>query len=465
MSLNPEFGRNLRLQLSLQRFLLAPFALGAVFLVAWIGTDHNAETVEQVARFLFGLIVLLWGTRRAADALAEEVSGGTWDSQRMSALGAWSMTWGKFFGGTIYVWYCASLCLVVWLAASWQLQVPPAAVRDGLFMVGDGLFGQIVAFAAALMFLQKQPLARRLPVTFCQLLGLGAGVLMQNEPGRIARLWFDSSPVAWYGLRLDPGPFHLLSLAAFTAWGLFGAYRLMRAQLQFRTWPWAWLGFVVFLMVYVEGFLNDLLDPLGSGSGARLLAPLAIGVTLTYSVLFGEAKDIVRYRWTLRSLRSGDWRRTFALLPLWVPTYLVVVALALVVASRIDGLLLGAEFADALRGIGILPEPAVFVALLCFLARDIALVLALNFARRSRRADLSAFVYLLVLYGPLPGIITMLGAAPIASFFYPASVGGIVGTVGPPAVEALVMIGLLAVRWRAANQAIRPAAAETAAAT
>jgi hypothetical protein len=238
----------------------------------------------------------------------------------------------------------------------------------------------------------------------------------------------------------------------------------MRAQLQFRTWPWAWLGFAAFLMIYAEGFLHDLLREVGPGTGLRLLMPLAIGVALTYAVLFGEAKDVVRYRWSLRSLRTGDWRRALALLPLWIPTYAVVVALATLVATRIGPIALDGYLQQDLRNIGILPEPAVFVALPCFLARDIALVLALNFGRRSRRADLSAFVYLLVLYGPLPGIITMLGVTPLASFFYPASVGGVLSTVGPPAAEALVMIALLAVRWRAANQAIRPAAVETAAA-
>ncbi len=463
MSANPEFLRNLRLQFSLQRLLIAPFAIGAVVLLAWIGTDHDAKTLEQVTRFLFSVIVLLWGTRRAADALAEEVSGGTWDSQRMSALGAWQMAWGKFFGGTAYVWYCGMLCLGVWLFASLELQAPEAAIRDAGYMVGDGLFGQMVAFAAGLMFLRKQPLSRRLPITFCQILGLGAGMLMQNEPGRIAERWFESGPVGWYGLPIEPGLFHLLSLSAFAGWAMLGFYRLMRAELQFRTWPWAWLGFAAFAMVYGQGFFHDLL-PAVSGAGFDLLVPLAIGVVLVYAALFGEAKDIVRYRWTLRSLGDGDWRRALALLPLWIPTYLAVAAVAVVVALRIEpGPLVGA-FETDLRDIGILPTPAVFVALLLFLARDIALVLALNFGRRARRADLAAFIYLVVLYGPLPGIIVAVGLRPLATIFYPASMGSALLTVGPPAIEAAVMIGLLAVRWQAANRSIRPPATEQPAA-
>jgi hypothetical protein len=463
MNLNPEFKRNLLLQLSLQRLLIAPLAIGAVSLLAWITADHSAKTLEQVARFLFSVVVLLWGTRRAADALAEEVSGGTWDSQRMSALGAWQMAWGKFFGGTAYVWYCGAICLGVWLAASLQLQAGAAAIRDALYMAGDGLFAQVVAFAASLMFLQKQPLSRRLPVTFCQILGIGAGLLMQNEPGRIAERWFESAPVDWYGLQLEPAIFHLLSLAAFAGWALLGSYRLMRAELQFRTWPWAWLAFAAFVMIYGEGFPHAFLAT-STGTGLTLLVPLILGVVLLYAALFGETKDVVRYRWTLRALRGGDWRRAFALLPLWIPTYVVVAAIAVLAAVRVEpGSLIGTFLGD-LQNVGILPTPAIFLALLLLLARDIALVLALNFGRVSRRADLAAFIYLVVLYGPLPGIVVALGLRPLASIFYPASMGSALLTLGPPAIEAVAMIALLAVRWRAANRSIRPPAVETQAA-
>lgn len=462
MSTNPEFLRNLMLQLSLQRFLIAPFAFGAIFLVTWLGTENDPTVLAEVANVIFWVLVLLWGTRRAADALAEEISGGTWDSQRLSALGAWPMTWGKFFGGTVYVWYCAAFCLGVWLLATLQTRPAAEALQEALFMVGDGLFAQMVAFAASLMFLRKQPLARRLPVTFCQLLGLGAGLLMRSEPGQIANLWLEVETVDWYGLEIEPNLFHLLSLTAFGAWALIGAYRLMRAELQFRAWPWIWLCFAVFLMAYAEGFFHNLLGAAHPQAGLNLLAPLAVGVLLTYAVLFAEQKDVVRYRWALRALRSGDWRRGFALLPLWVPTFGLAAALAIANAIQADPAVLAGAWEPEIRDLGVLPTPAVFIALICFLARDVALVLALNFGRKRRRADMTALVYLVVLYGPLPGIIVVLGFDPIGSLFYPASFGDPLLTIVPPALEAAAMIALLAFRWRAADEAIRPAPAEAA---
>src|SRR5262249_54420351 len=113
MSANPELRRNLWLQLSWQRLLAAPIILGAVFFLAWIGSDHSPFVVEETAHVLFYFVVCIWGTRRAAESIAEELAGGTWDGQRMSSLGAWSMAWGKLFGATAFVWYAGLLCLAV----------------------------------------------------------------------------------------------------------------------------------------------------------------------------------------------------------------------------------------------------------------------------------------------------------------------------------------------------------------
>ena len=107
--MNPELRRNLWLQFSLTRLLLAPVAIGALLTLTWVVSDRSLAAVAEVARAIYYLLVILWGTRRAADLVADEIAGGTWDGQRMSALGAWQMSWGKLLGGTSYVWYAAGL--------------------------------------------------------------------------------------------------------------------------------------------------------------------------------------------------------------------------------------------------------------------------------------------------------------------------------------------------------------------
>ncbi len=115
--MNPELRRNLWLQFSILRLILPPVAIGIVLLLVWLVSAHSLTAVAASAEWFYLLIILLWGTRRAADLVAEEVAGGTWDSQRMSALGAWQMTWGKFIGGISYVWYAAGIAFIARLWA------------------------------------------------------------------------------------------------------------------------------------------------------------------------------------------------------------------------------------------------------------------------------------------------------------------------------------------------------------
>ena len=109
--MNPELRRNLWLQFSPGRLLLAPICLGLVLVSVWIVAFHVYNVVALLSEATYYLLAVLWGTRRAGDLMAEEVAQRTWDAQRMSALGAWQMTWGKLVGGTSYVWYASGIAL------------------------------------------------------------------------------------------------------------------------------------------------------------------------------------------------------------------------------------------------------------------------------------------------------------------------------------------------------------------
>jgi len=80
---NPELRRNLWLQFSLTRLLLSPAAIGGLLTLTWVVSDASLAAVAEVAQAIYYLLVVLWGTRRAADLVAEEIAGGTWDGQRM----------------------------------------------------------------------------------------------------------------------------------------------------------------------------------------------------------------------------------------------------------------------------------------------------------------------------------------------------------------------------------------------
>jgi hypothetical protein len=468
MSLNPEFQRNLWLQLSPQRLIAAPVVIGLALALALLG-DVPRVDIAEAAGWFFYLLVAFWGTRRAADSVAEEVVGGTWDAQRMSALGAWAMSWGKLLGSTIYVWYCAAICLVVYLyglapgrpTAGLAADLSAASILvDLAVMVGTGLLGQAVAMAACLAILGRSAQGRRLPVTASQLIGLTVVVLVPFgeyvDPVVAAQM-----DVTWYGMPAQTPVFALASLAAFLAWALIGVYRLMRIELQFRSYPFVWLLLVLFLMLYAEGFLYDTLRDPDVPVFAWLLVPAMIAAALTYLVLFLQPKDIVRYRWLAASAASGDLRRALALMPLWLPTFAITVALVVALIAvdigstyrlpgRIENL---PEFADLREG-----GWAMALAGLLFMARDIALVLYLNFNKRRRRADVAAFIYLVVLYLPLPALAGVLEGDLLLPLFLPTPGASPLMAILPPLIQAAAMLALLGARMAAARPVMAAAA-------
>jgi hypothetical protein len=458
--MNPELRRNLWLQFSILRLILPPVAIGIVLLLVWLVSAHSLTVAAASAEWFYLLIVLLWGTRRAADLVAEEIAGGTWDSQRMSALGAWQMTWGKFIGGINYVWYAAGIAFIARLWAfglagrlPWQGE---AAVQN-LHLLGIGLLGQAVAFLTSLVLLRKQVMRRRLGVTLSQFAGLAASAAASGHLD--LSLLFRQMPVIdWFGWRFPGAEFALGTLGLFLAWSLFGAYRLMRVELQFRSTPWAWTAFALFMMVYADGLLYSPIREAASGLAAWLIGPFTIAILLTYAALFLEPKDVVRYRGLWAALRAGHGRHAASLLPQWLPVYLIAAALGIAltavgglseltgVPSLVGSALSVAEYAAA-AGLRALP-----VALVLYLLRDGLVVLYFNFGKRRGRADLMAFICLLLAYFPLLGILVSLGITSLIPIVAPYPPASPLITIGAPLIESLILGLLVLKRTRAAGR-------------
>ena len=458
--MNPELRRNLWLQFSILRLFLPPVAIGIVLLLVWLVSAHSLTAVATSAEWFYLLIVLLWGTRRAADLVAEEIAGGTWDSQRMSALGAWQMTWGKFIGGISYVWYAAAIAFIARLWAfglAGRLPWQGEAAVQSLQLLGIGLLGLAVAFLTSLVLLRKQVMRRRLGVTLSQFAGLAASAAASGHLD-LSLLFRQMPMIDWFGWRFPGAEFALGTLGLFLAWSLFGAYRLMRVELQFRSTPWAWTAFALFMMVYADGLLYSPIREAASGLAAWLIGPFTIAVLLTYAALFLEPKDVVRYRGLWAALRAGHGSHAASLLPQWLPVYLIAAALGVALTStgglnELAGVpslvgpdLAAREFAAA-AGLRALP-----VALVLYLLRDGLVVLYFNFGRQRGRADLMAFICLLLAYFPLLGILVSLGITSLIPIVAPYPPASPFITIGAPLIESLILGLLVLKRTRAAGR-------------
>src|SRR4030095_3408648 len=109
MWFSPELQRNLWLQLSWGRALAAPILIGIVVAALLASWNTAPGHLAEYARWGVVLLLALWSTRRVADSLAEEIGGGTWESQRMTGMSAWAVVGGKVLGGASLPRDCAPI--------------------------------------------------------------------------------------------------------------------------------------------------------------------------------------------------------------------------------------------------------------------------------------------------------------------------------------------------------------------
>ena len=115
---NAEFAKNVWLEISTQRLLAMPAIIFLIILLIFMNvsstTDANS-TLKYVSIGGFVFLGMLWGIKSASNSILDEYNEKTWDWQKMSIIGAWKLTVGKLFGSTIYNWYSALICLVIYL--------------------------------------------------------------------------------------------------------------------------------------------------------------------------------------------------------------------------------------------------------------------------------------------------------------------------------------------------------------
>lgn len=440
---NPEFRRNLWLELTPHRLVAMPVVLGslvALFLVL-DEARKGAELLAVLSALAFGALVFAWGGKLAAGSVLDEAAGRTWDGQRLSALTPGQLLWGKVLGSTAYVWYGGCICLAVHLAA--------LAFAGPRWPAGRALAALLCAaffchFATVLLALHtlRQSAAPSGKSTGVFLLPLFAA--WGFFQGYVPALAQPALTATWFGHVAPLRDVMLLSLAIFAGWAAVGAWRLMREELQVPNSPAAWLGFVLFLMVYLTGFTSGQTMPAVSGQGGTGTIPFAwlgaflIGVGMVYLTALTEPKDPVVFRRAIALRRTlGVWQ-LLALLPRWAATIpLVLLAgLAAAVAPYL-----------APAGAGGRARPALLAAaVLCFLARDLGLLLFFHFGSRPKRADAATLLYCGLLYGVAPALLHPAFGDAVYRWFYPTWLGP--AAVVPGAVQAALVAALLVRRWR-----------------
>ena len=411
--MGPEFRRNLWLELTPRRIVFMVGILALIFFAAAV--SGPSYTPYSAAETIYYLIVVIWGARNAGLSIVGEIRDHTWDLQRLSSISASEMTWGKLFGSTIYNWFGGAICLAVMLVYGFTHGTPVSTILDLIYYVIVGLVAQASALLASLVAIRRRSAHSRLDVFLYQFTGIVAALavfyLWQAADPASALLFGKKSTdvINWWGEIVGARPFLLISLAVFTGWILAGCYREMRRELKMHNGPLVWLGFLVFIGIYVAGFdawlPHDSNLPQWSVVALRLaLTTTAFGV-LTYVMVLLEPKDRVLYRWYGSQIASGAVGRALWSLQAWIMSYAATIIVALALIWWLFAQHAGAAYS------------ALTVAGLGFLTRDVAIFVF--FAATRRRGDFAALVTLVALYALFPAILNGLGVAVALPFFYP----------------------------------------------
>ena len=396
---NPEFRRNLLLEWSLHRAILIAGTVAGVFMLA--GLFGTSNIVANIALFTFLLVTVLWGGHRAGDAILDELRERTWDSQKMSAIDPWAMTWGKLFGATIMPWFAGSIALVVYFI---EREGPPAIERLQMvmFCVTGAILVHSLSLIGALVGTHLDKFGKSTLTTWASLGALGLLAVYFSSYLR------SDDIVVWYGSRYDRFGFLTTSVSILCAWITFGAYRLMCTELAVNTLPVAWAAFLIYLVGYFSG---SYVSPHGGSVSstwpfAQSLSivaaiALAIGGLSSYIAAFSLYRDPLAFR-RLRTYASArNWRRFFEEIPLWIISMTLAIAAVVVCVA----LSFAPHYSEIfLENLGF----SSFVLWLLFL-RDILILYFFTYGISKRRVETSTIICLAMLYWLIPSIIESTG--------------------------------------------------------
>lgn len=419
--MNPELLRNMWVELTERRVTLMVVIVACILLVAISPGDWSSAAFT--AELVFYAVVVVWGTRCAAQSVVEEIGNKTWDGQRLSAIRPWTMVWGKLVGSTMLAWIGGAMCFGVIVYATIRAGGGSTVVNLALYFLTIGVLSQAAALLASLVAVRRRMSHSRFDVFLYQLAGLIAALLVWRvwqtaDPTSVFRRLtggidaFAVSEVWWWGGSYDPGTFYVASLVAFVFWTLLGNYRVMRRELQVQNGPVVWLIFLGFLAAYAGGFdfwRNYIREPTFMMGMRAVQAGIAVTV-VTYVMALVEPKEVVAYRWLIERFRHWQFGALLSRFPAWCYAYLVLTGLGVTAILTLPWSI--AESANIYGG------PMIVLAALGFVLRDCAVFMAMGLGQVGKRSDIAALAILALLYVFMPGMFSHIEGS--TAFFYPS---------------------------------------------
>ncbi|MDQ7090512.1 MAG: ABC transporter permease [Methylococcales bacterium] len=381
--MNPEFQRQLYLEFSLSRVIGMPIFLGVIFSFAYLLNDKQAdEGIAYTALGLYTLLVLFWGAKQAAMSMIDELNNNTWDIQKTSAISAWSLTWGKLLGSTLFTWYGGIICLIIYMLATPE---PEYIILNGVYFLGSGLLAQSISLLMSLFSVRQKNRSNNMSYLFILIILSFIIPLMFNSHD------IKRESVVWYGESYNLAYFVGVSLILACLWSVMGIYRLLSTELRIRTLPSAWLAFISFLIIYLTGFFISNDDPQINLFMGIVLASFCVGISVSYLGLLIDDNSplLVRKLWIYS--QQHQWLRVLQEIPCWMVSVIFVLPATIFLTIFYS--------VQAIEELYLHP-----LVIYLLLLRDIAILLYFSYSLNSKRVLGLTLLYLICLYGLLPAI-------------------------------------------------------------
>lgn len=435
IKINPEIQRYIWIELSLHRLIAMPIILGLIFTFVYIKSGFSIEEFSLAAILLYLGLTLLWGTRLTTESILSEKIQKTWDWQRLSGINAWTLTFGKLFGSTIFIWYGAIICFIVYFIGLTEADV---AIQDNtmtifLLLLLLGILAQTFSMMLSLQWTQYESNIAPRYITVLQiilLLSLMAPISFLIES--------HNNLFQWYNHTYNILDFSLLSGSFFLFWNLLGIYHLMRSELQFRSYPWIWLAFIFFIYFYSSGFITL---PYSETIISYLFLYFIITIILHYAMLIFETKKSSQFQRLFISIKNKQFINILAYFPQWGWNLILLGILYILI-------LFNREYMPSIF-VKEIDYPMLYLLAIClFIIRDTALVIWLSLNPRSKKPEITAILYLFILYFLIPHIFAATDQEIIKAFFLPLSQVHWGLLLIPVTLEILVLFFLIHKGWQ-----------------
>jgi hypothetical protein len=341
------------------------------------------------------------------------------------------MVFGKLLGSTLVVWYGGVICLGVYAISAPNIS---NFILVCSFAIISGLLVQSVSLMLSLIALRKgQVNSNSIIIGLAILAAFSIGSLIMPLAQNQNALQ-DTPDASWYGISSTIQFLTLISLFLALFWCVVGNYRLMAQELRIRTLPWVWLAFVLFLIVYLGGFIE--VDKFAENF---FILAFIICLTLSYFAVFTEHHEPMRIKRLFTYITEQNWWRSAEELPLWSITFMLAVLVAIPLSfldtTNVDEL--------KLHDLHLYP-----ISILLLLLRDIGIFLFFNYGKNPQRAFSLTLLSLILLYGVFPAIFEAAKQEWLVALFFPLIADNVVISILYMGLQSALIWYFLYERWK-----------------